>query len=295
MTDAQIQGAAARRPLVLLVAGILLYSTGPVLVQASALSGPGFAFWRLWLGAAVLGCAALVGVRAGGRRPGRRAWRWSLAGGACFAAHQLLFFSAIKLTTVTDAALMSVLSPIVVAVLAAPLFGERPGVAFRAWSVVAMAGATLVAVGAAAGHEGDPWGMAMALANVVCFAGFFLISKGARPHIDVLPFLFGVILVAAVAVSAFVLALGQPIGPVTGRDLALALAVAVAPGALGHFLATWPLHRIAANIPPVLRLGQPVLSGLLAYAFLGEAVTGAHVLGGLLTLVGAFGAARVAP
>ncbi len=81
--------------------------------------------------------------------------------------------------------------------------------------------------------------------------------------------------------------------PPAGHDLLLALAVAAAPGALGPFLATWPLALVAANVPPVLRLGQPVLSGLLAYAFLGEAITQAHVFGGLLTLAGVLGATLV--
>jgi drug/metabolite transporter (DMT)-like permease len=288
----RVQEAAARRPLGLLMAGIVLYSVGPVLVQASGVSGVVFGFWRLWLGVPVLGAATLLGIRAGGRRPGLRAWRWPLWAGACFGLHQLLFFSALKATSVTDVSLMNVLSPLLVALLAVPLFGERPGAGFRAWSLLAMAGAVVVVLGASAGPQGDPLGMLMAAGNVVGFAGFFLLSKRARSEIDVLPFLFGVIVVAAVTVSAVALIWGEPIGDVAARDLGLALAVAAAPGALGHFLATWPLHRVAANLPPLLKLGQPVLSGALAYAALGEPVTAAHLAGGALTLVGVLGAAR---
>jgi drug/metabolite transporter (DMT)-like permease len=221
----------------------------------------------------VLGAATLLGIRAGGRRPDLRAWRWSLWAGACFGAHQLLFFSAIKVTSVTDVSLMNVLSPVVVALVAVPLFGERPGAGFRGWSLVAMAGAAVVVLGASGGPQGNPLGMLMAVGNVVGFAGFFLLSKRARSEIDVLPFLFGVVVVAAVTVSTVALVWGEPIGDVRARDLGLALVVAAAPGALGHFLTTWPLHRVAANLPPLLKLAQPVLAGALAYAALGEPIS----------------------
>lgn len=274
----------------MLTFGTVLYSTGPVLAQAAGTSGPAFGFWRLWLGVPVLGVLALLGARSSGRRPDRRAWRWALWAGVCFGLHQLLFLTSIKMTSVTDVVLMNVLSPIVVALLATRLFGERPGVGFRGWSLLAMAGAAVVVLGAAGGPAGDPLGMLMATGNVVAFSGFFVLSKLARAEMDVLPFLFGVIAVAAVTVTLFALALGLPLGGVGTGDLALAFAVAAGPGTLGHFVSTWPLDRVAANLPPVLRLGQPVLSGGLAYALLGEPVTTAHLVGGTLTVLGVLGA-----
>lgn len=286
------QAFAWRHPLAMIVVGLTLYSTGPVMGQASGVDGPVFSFWRLWFGVPVLGAAAVLMLRAGGRWPDRQAWRWPLWAGLCFAAHQLFFFSAIKATSVTDVALMNVLSPILVALVAVPLFGERPGRRFRAWTLLAMVGAAIVVLGASAGPQGDPWGMTMAAANITCFAGFFLLSKRGRSEIDVLPFLFGAILTAALAVSAFAVVTAQPIMAVERGDMLLALVVAAGPGALGHFLSTWPLQRLPANLPPVMRLAQPILSGVLAYLFLAEPIRDTHLAGGLLTMLGVFGAVR---
>jgi len=287
---ARIQTLASRYPLVLVSAGVCLYSTGPVLVQASSVSGPVFSFWRLLLGVPVLGLATVVALRAGGRRPDRRALRWPLWAGAAFGLHQLLFMSAIKLTSVTDVSLMNTLAPLLVAAAAVPLFGERPGAGFRAWTLVAMAGAAVVVVGASSGPEGSLPGMLMAVVNVVAFGAFFLLSKASRDHIDVLPFLFGTMVVAAVTVSAYTVLSGAPVTAISRRDLGFAFAVAAGPGALGHFIMTWPLRWVAANIPPIIRLAQPLLAGTMAWWFLGEPVTTAHVAGGALTLVGVFGA-----
>lgn len=286
----RVASAGAAHPLVPVAVGVVLYAIGPVFVQASAVSGPVFSFWRLWVAVPVLGLLAWLHARAGGRWPSWRAWRWAGYAGLAFGAHQLLFFSAIKATTVVDVSLVNMLAPVVVAIAAVPLFGERAGLAFRAWTLVAIVGAAIVVLAASAGPEGDPVGMAMAVGNVVVFATFFLLSKLGRDEIDVLPFLFGVMTVAAVSVSVFSAATGEPVGAIGARDLGYAAVVGVGPGIVGHFVMTWPLRWIAANVPPVMRLGQPALSGLLAWWFLGEPIVAAHLLGGGLTLAGVAGA-----
>lgn len=289
-TGPRVTAAARRQPLVLIALGVLLYSTGPVFVAASDVPGPVFSFWRLWLGVPVLGIATLLHLRGGGRRPDRRALRYSAAAGVAFALHQVLFLTAIKVTSVVDVSLMNTLAPIMIALVAVPLFSERPGAGFRLWTLVAMAGAAVVVVGASAGPDGSPLGMAMAAANVVAFGAFFLVSKLGREHIDVLPFLFGTMVVAAVAVSVFALVTSQPVGTIGRTDLGYAFFVAAGPGAVGHFVMTWPLRWVPANVPPVMRLAQPVIAGFLAYVVLAEPITGAHLLGGALTVAGVSGA-----
>lgn len=286
----RLEAFGRRVPTAPVMLAVLLYSTGPVLAQATSVSGPVFSFWRLWFGVLVLGAATLVHGAVTGRWPAHRDWRWSLGAGAAFGVHQLLLFSAIKATTVADVTLVGTLSPVVTALIAWPFFRERPGVPFRLWSLVAMVGTAVVVVGATTSPQGDPFGMTLALLNVVAFAAFFLLSKGSRERLDVLPFLFGVMTVAAVLVSTYVLVMPESVGTASTRDLVLCLIVALVPGAVGHFVMTWPLGWIPANVPPVLRLGVPVFAALWAWWFLGEPVTLWHLTGGLITIGGVAGA-----
>ena len=278
----------------LVALGVLLYSTGPVMLQSSSVSGPVFSFWRLWMGTVVLGLAALL--QRGRQSPEQRApataavWRWPVMAGAFFGVHQLMFMTAVKMTTVVDVALMNALAPIVTALGAWWLFRERPGSRFYAWSLLAIGGGAYLAVGASSGPTGNVPGMVLAVLNVVFFAGFFLVSKQSRQHIAVLPFLAGVMGTAALVVSTWILVSGTDVGTVTGRDLWLAFAVAAGPGAIGHFVMTWPLAFVPANIPPVMRLAQPAIAGVLAWLILGEALTPSHAIGGLVVVIGAAGA-----
>lgn len=287
----RVAAVGRRVPTLPVVIGVVLYSFPPVLVQASSTTGPVFSFWRLWFGAAVLAPLMLVQGRMSGRWPPLASWRWAIGAGTAFGIHQLMMFTAVKATSVADVTLISCLSPVITALIALPFFRERPGWRFRAWSVVAMVGAAIVVGAASSGPSGDPWGMTWAVGNVVFFAVFFLLSKGSRDHLGVLPFLFGVMAAGATTVTLYVVV--SPVDQVasaTSLDLWYALIIAAGPGLLGHVVMTWPLRWLPANVPPVLRLGVPVLAALWAWWLLGEALTAAHLTGGVLTIVGVAGA-----
>lgn len=287
-----VRAVAARHPVGMVWGGVVLFSLGPVLVAGSGLSGVAFSFWRLWAGVVLLGAAALVHRLVTGERSSRIGWAWAGACGVAFALHQLMFMSALKATSVVDVTLMNTVAPIVVGVLAVHAFGERPGAGFRLWSALAMAGAAAIAVSGSTGPEGDPVGMALAVGNVVFYALYFVGSKLARPHIDVVPFLFGAIVAAALAVSGWVLLVGEAVRPISSADLVRVLAVAVLPGIFGHFAVTWSLTWVPANLPPVIMLSIPVISGALAWVLVGQSISTAQVAAGAVTLVGVLGAVR---
>jgi len=289
---ARIQATAERNGVALVGLGAVLFSTGPILIATADASGPVVSFWRLWIGAAILGLILLGYGRSTGRWPDRIGWAWAARCGVVFACHQLLNMVAIKRTSVVDVALMQVLAPVVIAVLAVRLFDEHPGVRFRLWSGVALAGAVVVVLGGAGGPNGDPVGMTMAGGNVLFYAVYFVWSKQARDAIDVVPFLFGTILTSAVLVSIFVVLAGEPVADASATDLLCAAGVAIGPGVIGHFVTTWPLRWVPANIPPLLQLCIPFLAGAMAWLFLDQGITIAHLLGGAITIAGVAGAIR---
>lgn len=288
----RMRAAAGSHPVGVVWLGTFLFATGPVMVAAASVSGPVFSFWRLWAGVPILAVAAWFQIHRAGHRPSRAGWWGAIGAGLTFAVHQLLFMTALMATSVVDVTLMNTLAPVVVAVLAVPLFGERPGVGFRLWSLVAILGAAMVALIGSAGPSGNPLGMGLAAANVVFYAVYFVWSKQVRDQIDTWPFLFAALTTAAVAVSAFVVLTGEPVGDISAHDLVLCLAVAIVPGALGHFSITWSLAWVPANVPPVILLSMPAVSGLLAWVVLGQTTTAAQLAAGAVTLVGVLGALR---
>lgn len=293
-TGHRVIDAVRARPVVAVWFGTVVFSTGPVMIAAASVPGAVFSFWRLWIGSILMVALAAAQHRRTGAAVTREGARWIVLAGAAFGLHQLLFMIALRATSVVDVTLMNTLAPVVVAVLAVPLFGERPGVPFRLWSLVAIAGGLIVAVVGSSGPQGQPVGMVLAAGNVVFYSLYFVWSKQARNHIETVTFLAGTTVVAAVVVTCYVVLTGAPIGEIEAHDLALCAGVALLPGFVGHFSVTWSLKWVPANIPPVIMLLIPVSAGLLAWVLLGQTTTLAKVGGGLLTLVGVAGAVHAA-
>ncbi len=283
---------ASRFPFHLIALGVLFYGTGPVLARSSETTGVLLSFWRLWFGVAILAVGLAVHLLSGRAFGSPRGLFLAVLAGTSFSLNQVLFFSAIKRTSVVDASLMSTLSPIIVALFAVPLFGERPAPTFRLWSLLAMAGAVFVVLGSSAGVDGDLLGMLMAVGSTIFFVGFFILSKLSRDEMPVVSFLAVVMTTAAICVSGFVTVASLSPGSVQTPDLWRAAAMAFIPGTLGHIVMTWPLKHVPANIPPLMRLAGPVVSGGLAWVFLGEGITWIHLVGGAVIIAGAAGAIR---
>ncbi|MCB1006704.1 MAG: DMT family transporter [Acidimicrobiales bacterium] len=270
----------------------IVFSTGPVVVAGSAMSGAVFSFWRLWIGLPPLVAAAGWSMRRHGTGPTTRGWALAAVAGVAFGVHQVLFMTALKATSVVDVTLMNTLAPIVVGIAAVPMFGERPGLRFRMWSLLAILGAAGIAVLGSTGVDGNPAGMALAAGNVVAYATYFVLSKQARSDIDTWPFLLGALGTAAVVVSGWILVSGTDVGGIGAGDLVRCAFVAVVPGMLGHGAMTWAVRFVPANVPPVIMLTIPIFSGVLAWLVIGQTVTAGKIVAGAITLGGVLGAIR---
>ena len=114
-----------------------------------------FTFWRLWLGAALM--LAVLAVT--GRRPSRADIRASIPGGVLFGLNLVLFFSAIKATSIADVLVIGALQPALVLLVAGRLFGEHVDRAELAWIAVSVLGVVVFVLGSVldmfiAGEEG---------------------------------------------------------------------------------------------------------------------------------------------
>ena len=276
---------------------MLVYATGPVILAGSRIDGGSFSMVRLLLGIPVIGLLALAWherpapVEAVSRLS---PVAWMVAGGACFGVHQLTLALAVKATSVAYVAVLNAIAPLIVASLAIPLLGEWPTRRFLWWSPVAILGSgAVVYLGSSGG--GDVRSTSLALTNILFFSLFMLCSKQATRHLAVWPFLLGVMTTAAAVVAVIHVIWQEPVQVPSGHDLALAVAMAVGPGALGHYLMTSPLRWIPISLPPVIRLLQPFVSGMLAWAVLSQPFTWVQAGGAAVTAVGVLGAISTFP
>jgi drug/metabolite transporter (DMT)-like permease len=273
-------GLKATPPGVAAVLGVItVFSVFNVIVKIVQMSAVTFAFYRLWLGAAVMILVMLVT----GRRLTWAKIRSSAPGGLLFGFNILLFFLAIRATAVADVLIIAALQPALTMLVAGPLFGERVTRHEVAWTGVSLLGVVLVAVG----QSGTPvWslrGDLFAVAALVVWTVYFLISKRVRRVVPAVEYMTTVTLISAVVITPVALLSGEPLSGVRMQDwLWLGLFVAGAQG--GHVLLAWAHAQVDVSVSSLLILAEPAISAVAALVFLGEPITALAIAGGGVVL-----------
>lgn len=281
--------AAVRGTALIAFAAALWSTTGVVsrvLFDHTDVSPFAVAFARLALAApAFIG----IGMAAMGRgffRLPAGTGRWMIALGLAQAGFQGGYLAGVKLIGAGLATLVTLcLAPILVALLAALLLGERLTPRVLVALPTAILGTAMLVVSPQALALGDGlWlGLAAAMGAALVYAAFTLIGRyaAARVHpMQTAGFGFGA---GALALLPLALATG-PGAVVDGAALAVPvmLYVALVPTTLGYLCFFHGLRHTTATASSILVLLEPLGAALLAWALLDEALGPFGLLGALL-------------
>lgn len=266
-----------------LLAGASLIGLAPILVRLSETDPTATAFWRTALAAPLLLLTAHVLQRrplAAVRRPGPLL---ALVG-LLFAGDLALWHQSIRLTSVANATLLANLAPVLVALSAWLLFGERPGVRLVFGLVLAIAGSALLvresAKHAASSLIGDLFGVSTAFFYAAYLLG---IARLRRRH-DTALIMAWTSLATAMALLPLALAFGETVWPASLRGWLILLALAVFSHAFGQGLIAWAMAVLPASFSALALLWQPVAAALLAVPILREPLRAGTLAGGTLVL-----------
>ena len=238
-------------------------------------------FHRLWIGT-----VATVGVYYGtGRRLSWRSLRLALPGGLAFGADIVLFYSALKHTTVANATVVGALQPLLVFLVADRMFGEVVSRRLVRWSIAAIVGVAVVVYGSAGVPVWSVGGDLLALAALVAWTGYFVASKQVRDALQPLEYLAGMLLVATAAVAPLALLAGGRLDPGGAGAWAWIVLLAVGSGGVGHLLLNWAHGHVELAVMSLLTLAVPVVAVVSAAVFLDEPVGWVQAVGMVIVLV----------
>jgi len=265
------------------------------LLSRDAAASPLLVGWsRLAIAAPCLVLAAAGAARLGARHPTRRAWPslrdlpLCAALGLAMAAYQVCYFRAVTLVGVAAAALLAICSaPLLIAVLAAALLGERLTSLVRLSLGMAVAGTALLVVGPrgldqVTGHFG--LGALLALGAGVSYAVYAVAAKGLLARVTPLAVAAITFALAAVFLAPALLAEEAP-----ARALAagwpLFLYLGVGPTAVAYALFTAGLTRVPATAAGIVSLLEPLTATTLGLVVFGERLGAVGAAGALLLLL----------
>ena len=226
-------------------------------------------FWRMWLYTVVV----LLFLWANGTPLKWNSIKISAWGGVSLAFDIMLFFTALRLTTVANATVVASLQPLLMLFLAPRLFGEHPRGRHWGMAGVAIGGIAIVVFGSSGIPEWSVWGDLLALLTLFTWTGYFVFSKLSTQKISPAQYTGGSALVCSLVCSPFAIGSGQAFDiPSSGAWLWLVI-LAIGPGFASHMLMNWSLARIPAWVGSTMTLAIPVTSTLMAWAFLGDEVS----------------------
>jgi DME family drug/metabolite transporter len=272
-------------------AGSIWGTTGPLstLLYAKGATLTGIGFWRLVLG--IVGIVAFGLYRRDLFRIDWRGWLLvGLGGGVLVALFEVAYQFAISGAGVAGAAALLYTAPVLVALLARPLLGERLTPLRMVLAVVVMGGAALAVLGGS--HAGVTVATTLRAGVVggalaaISYAGTTLLARYAVPRYGAMRVLFLEILGGIVVLGIALPLAGYPPPLPNTPDVWLYIALLAAGTVIAaNVLFFNAAKRIDAAPTAVAATIEPVVGALLALAIFAQQLT---VLGwvGLLLVVG---------
>lgn len=265
--------------------------------------GATFAFWRSFASVVALAGILVLGV-ALRRLPTvplrsirRFEWLQLVAMGLCVAGTTLGLFLSFERSTIALALIVFYTYPVMVAVMAVPVYDEQLGGRRLVAILVAVVGMVLVLLGPSTAEAAsvDPLGVLFALGAALCQTGYALIaSRGfaSVPSFQAATLLRWFSLLAyLLLLIPLIVVLGDAqrlLGPFEGIDAWVLVVIA------GIFSAALPTaglvagyRRVGPTRGAVLMLLEPLTGVILAALLVAERPGPIQLLGGVLVLVGA--------
>lgn len=288
-----------RRPVAGTVAVLLAVSVwGAVAVVTrfvDQVNGLVLAFHRLWIGALV----TLAVFYATGRRLRWRTLWLSIPGGLAFGGDIVLFFSALRHTTIANATVVGALQPALVMLVAGRMFGEPVTARIIGWSVTAIVGVAVVVYGSSGAPTWSITGDLLAVGALFSWTLYFIASKQVRRQLAPFEYLAAMLVVATLAIAPIALLFGGALDPGPLHNWAWICLLAIGSGGIGHLLINWAHDHVELSVMSLLTLAVPVFAVVSAAIFVGEGVTWVQVAGMVIVLgalsVVAVSAAREGP
>lgn len=250
-------------------AAVAAWGLTGVLIKSIEMDAISIAAWRFLLYAIVL----TGWLMARGGTLSVRILRGSLAGGAFLAADVMLFFTAVQLTNIVNATTIGAMQPIVIAVFATRVLGERIHGREYAAAAVAIVGVVVVITQSSGTPEWSGLGDLAAVGALLTWSGYFIVAKRTAGTLTPLEFTVGTGWWVAVFAFPTGLIAGQDMSPPPSSELVPLLGLLIVGGLLGHSLMNWGIPRLPLWLSSTLTLLIPVFASVSAWIFLGEALT----------------------
>ena len=210
-----------------------------------------------------------------------------LLAGIFLGIHFALFFRAVQLTSIAEAALLGTTAPIFTEIYGFLFKRKKPVVMVLVGLFVAFLGAGTL-VSQSSFSETSSLGNIFAVFCSVAMALVLILGKEVRKETPVFEYTRWLFFFAATPLFFISLLFDVSVFSFTLKEFCWFLFLALVPTMVGHNIFYYLIKNLSTTTVAAVPLGEPVVSSVGAFFLFGEPVSVAVAVGGSITLLGVF-------
>ncbi len=239
------------------------------------------AFWRMFLASIIVFVISYKNILS--FVPNKKVF----FAGIFLGLHFALFFRAVQLTSIAEAALLGTTAPIFTEVYSFVFQKKKPvGMVLFGLCVAFLGAGTLVSQSSFS--ETSSVGNIFAVLCSVAMALVLIIGKEVRKSTPVFEYTRWLFLFAAGTLLVLSFSVGVSVFSFSAEEFPWFLFLALVPTVVGHNIFYYLIKSLSTTTVAAVPLGEPVVSSLGALFLFGEPITLAVIVGGGITLFGVF-------
>lgn len=239
------------------------------------------AFWRMFLASALVFLFSYKTILS--FVPNKKI----VLAGVFLGIHFALFFRAVQLTSIAEAALLGTTAPIFTEIYGFVFQKKKPVMMVLVGLLVAFAGATIL-ISQGSFSETGSLGNVFAVLCSVAMALVLIVGKEVRKETALFEYTRWLFFFASITLFFVSLLVGVSVFAFSAEEFPWFLFLALVPTVVGHNIFYYLIKTLSTTTVAAVPLGEPVVSSLGALFLFGEPITLAVVVGGGITLLGVF-------
>jgi len=291
LAERQLPAASPSRPaLALLILGAVLISFSGIFVKISELGPQATGFYRLAFAFPVFWLWQRWGARDDGGaadRPRSMTDFWLLVlPGLLLAGDFIAWHWAIRLTDIANPTLFGNTAPIWVTLALWLFWGQRFRPGFLIGMALAIGGITLILGASFETGRDDLIGDLLGIVTGMFYGGYMLALKSARRRFSTAAIMTWGAVSGALLILGVTLAVGESLVIPSWHALLILIGLSLVSQLGGTTMISWAFAHLPAAFSAVTLLMNPVVTAILAWVLLGEALGSGQIAAGLLVLGG---------
>jgi drug/metabolite transporter (DMT)-like permease len=280
-----VSGVQRINPFLLVVALLSVSSSSIIARFLPDVSAVVIAFWRMGL------ASFFLWAYSGFKNQGKLKSQWRtpvIFAGILLGFHFAFFFSAVKLTKISNATLLGTTAPLFTLFIEVFILKRRfPLITYFA-ILISIIGVVIVHGFSIDMGSQETIGNLLAICCSACIALVFLIAEKVRQNTSTIVYSRHLFMVAAMTLVVLSLIRGDRLFYFSSTDFIFFLALGFFPSILGHAILNYSIKFLPPSVVSSVPLGETIIASAAAYFIFFEQVSPNTAIGGIITLGGLF-------